>query len=180
MTNPDTAGAPEMATEQLTLTQPTPDTTTAAHGLQETPQEASLPHSCRCQARWGGQKTAHCPTCHLTFTVASNFDRHRRGGARRRPYAALPITDDGDAVALIRYDGDPDVYTAIAWTHALTRGHAFDDITINPPEPGLYRISPCSPRSCGDHSWHYDHASRRGPGVFTAAPLVLNHIEATR
>lgn len=74
-----------MATEQLTLTQPTPDTTTAAHGERETAQEASLPHSCRCQARWAGMSTAHCATCHLTFTGPSAFDTHRRGGECTTP-----------------------------------------------------------------------------------------------
>lgn len=39
---------------------------------------AKLPHSCRCGIRWGGLKTAHCVTCHRTFTVVSAFDKHRR------------------------------------------------------------------------------------------------------
>lgn len=33
----------------------------------------------RCSARWGGLKTAHCMSCHRTFTTAAGFDRHRAG-----------------------------------------------------------------------------------------------------
>lgn len=33
----------------------------------------------RCQARWSGFKTAHCTSCHETFTTVSAFDKHRAG-----------------------------------------------------------------------------------------------------
>lgn len=32
-----------------------------------------------CQAWWTGLKTAHCPSCHATFTTISAFDKHRTG-----------------------------------------------------------------------------------------------------
>ena len=54
----------------------------------------ALPHSCRCGTRWGGLKTAHCTTCHKTFTVVSAFDKHRRGDTCLDPLdAGLVLTD---------------------------------------------------------------------------------------
>ena len=38
----------------------------------------SLPHEdTRCGARWSGYATAHCASCHRTFTAVGNFDKHR-------------------------------------------------------------------------------------------------------
>jgi len=34
---------------------------------------------CRCGARWSGDQTCHCATCHLTFTSVGPFDAHRVG-----------------------------------------------------------------------------------------------------
>lgn len=42
---------------------------------------ATLPHACRCGARWSGGGTAHCSACHRTFGGVAGFDRHRRDGA---------------------------------------------------------------------------------------------------
>ena len=45
-----------------------------------------LPHACgRCEARWAGSLTCHCPTCHLTFTGVTHFDKHRKDGQCRKP-----------------------------------------------------------------------------------------------
>lgn len=36
------------------------------------------PATCRgCASRWFGIRRAHCSACHLTFSGASAFDRHR-------------------------------------------------------------------------------------------------------
>lgn len=43
-----------------------------------------------CDARWGGFNTAHCASCHVTFSTVGNFDRHRRGGECLDP---LSLTD---------------------------------------------------------------------------------------
>jgi hypothetical protein len=32
-----------------------------------------------CDAEFSGLKTAHCTSCHATFTVVSAFDKHRTG-----------------------------------------------------------------------------------------------------
>lgn len=44
-----------------------------------------LPHTCRCGARWAGSRTAHCASCHETFSGVTPFDAHRRGGECRTP-----------------------------------------------------------------------------------------------
>lgn len=55
----------------------------AARGTQS---YETLPHGCRCGARWAGSTTAHCAgTCHLTFSGVSTFDAHRANGQCRRP-----------------------------------------------------------------------------------------------
>lgn len=38
-----------------------------------------------CDATWTGIAAAHCSGCHETFTSASTFDRHRRGGKCLNP-----------------------------------------------------------------------------------------------
>jgi len=49
-------------------------------------EHADLPHSCgRCDARWSGYDTAHCASCHVTFTGVSGFDAHRKADQCRRP-----------------------------------------------------------------------------------------------
>ena len=45
----------------------------------------ALPHACPCGIRWAGSGTAHCPTCHRTFSGVTTFDVHRRGGACHDP-----------------------------------------------------------------------------------------------
>jgi hypothetical protein len=45
-------------------------------------------HACgRCHSHWTGLNTAHCNSCHLTFTGVSAFDEHRYNGTCR------PITE---------------------------------------------------------------------------------------
>ena len=45
------------------------------------PLPRKLQHWCpRCSARWNGKKTAHCGSCHETFSGPSAFDQHRAGG----------------------------------------------------------------------------------------------------
>lgn len=41
-------------------------------------------HCSNCDAEWGGYRTAHCPTCHITFKSVSGFDAHRSGPAAER------------------------------------------------------------------------------------------------
>lgn len=42
-------------------------------------------HCARCPNRWDGLNTAHCGSCHETFTTVRVFDMHRRDGACRSP-----------------------------------------------------------------------------------------------
>lgn len=56
--------------------------------------ERKLQHGCgRCSARWNGKKTAHCGSCHETFSGPSAFDQHRVGGT----------CVQADAATMLRY-----------------------------------------------------------------------------
>lgn len=44
------------------------------------------PHVCNgCALRWAGANTAHCSSCHRTFSGITTFDQHRRGGSCTDP-----------------------------------------------------------------------------------------------
>lgn len=58
---------------------------TLAFRAAGTADPATLPHTCRCEKRWSGGLTAHCGSCHLTFTGVRNFDAHRKDGKCRQP-----------------------------------------------------------------------------------------------
>jgi hypothetical protein len=74
--------------------------------------------------------------------------------------------DCDQAVALVRYDGDPDVFAALAaaWL-------ADNDIhrPIEPPKPRLYR---CNPDFTGEYGWLLGEPDRPGPGTFLGALIV--------
>ena len=56
----------------------------------------AVPHGCpRCESRWGGLKTAHCPACPETFTTVSTFDKHRAGSHPTSTRHCLPPGDVG-------------------------------------------------------------------------------------
>ena len=40
---------------------------------------------CRCGIWWAGMSTAHCASCHITFTSVSGFTLHRKGGTCATP-----------------------------------------------------------------------------------------------
>ncbi len=81
-----------------------------------------------------------------------------------KPYRLLHM-DDEDCVAVIRYDGDPDVFTALAWVHCMSEAV---DHSIEPPEPRLYR---CNPDWTGEYSWLLTPAEERGRGVWLGAKV---------
>jgi hypothetical protein len=45
------------------------------------------------------------------------------------------------------------------------------DLDFRYKSTGLWRMVPCSPKSCGEHGWHLCHASKRGRGVFPGVQL---------
>ena len=55
------------------------DTTLAVKVAQISTPQAGMASGAKCQARWGGLRTAHCAACHETFTVEAAFDKHRAG-----------------------------------------------------------------------------------------------------
>lgn len=47
-----------------------------------------------CDAWWTGLTTAHCSSCHNTFTSVANFELHRSSGECRQPkYIGLVPAD---------------------------------------------------------------------------------------
>lgn len=44
--------------------------------------------TCQCGAEWGGLRTAHCASCHRTYTGIAAFDTHRHRGSCLHPEQA--------------------------------------------------------------------------------------------
>lgn len=62
------------------------------------------PATCRgCASRWSGTQRAHCSACHLTFSSASAFDRHRTPDGEHG-HCLDPITLTGSSL-LVRRNG---------------------------------------------------------------------------
>jgi hypothetical protein len=55
------------------------DTSPVGKVAQISTPQVGMASCSRCQARWGGLRTAHCDACHETFTVVAAFDKHRAG-----------------------------------------------------------------------------------------------------
>lgn len=88
---------------------------------------------------------------------------------RRKPFAVHRLLDAGRTVAVVRYDGDPDVFTALAgdW---LLREFDEHDRPIEPPQPRLYRMNACAD---DEYSWSLGRPVRRGPGVWLGALVTF-------
>ena len=82
----------------------------------------------------------------------------------RKPFGIRPMDDEID-LACVRYDGDPDVYTALYWAFAIDKGL---DYSIQPPRPGLYRWNP---DPCQEFAGLLSRAEKPGRGVFLGAPV---------
>ncbi|MER7331607.1 MULTISPECIES: hypothetical protein [unclassified Micromonospora] len=84
----------------------------------------------------------------------------------RKPFAAAPIDDEnGRWLGYVRYDGDPDVFTALAWSLGIREGW---EHSVQPPTPQLLRVNP---DWTGEYAWHLVRADHRGPGVFVGAVI---------
>lgn len=90
-----------------------------------------------------------------------------RNRKSRTPFAVHRLIDGEPAVALVRYDGDPDVFAALAadWLR-------LEDIhrPVKPPQPRLYR---CNPDPTGEFSWTLGTPAQPGPGTFVGALIEL-------
>lgn len=93
--------------------------------------------------------------------------------SRGRPWRLWPLDNDyhyppmSRQIGVLRYDGDPDVFTAVVapWL----RSEGFDG-PIEPPAPALWRWVPDP--SC---DFRLTDAHRRGPGVWLGSLIVLAH-----
>lgn len=75
-TSTDTTEAPQsLAARHSTPAKHMPD-----RSLAGTRDHDRLPFACRCGARWSGNSTCHCGSCHISLSGVTNFDRHRRNG----------------------------------------------------------------------------------------------------
>ena len=79
-----------------------------------------------------------------------------------RPRKSFTVADLDDGT-VIRYDGDPDVFTALFWAHAIDVGL---DHSIEPPEPRLWRWNP---DPTGEYNALLRPEAKRGPGVWLGA-----------
>lgn len=86
---------------------------------------------------------------------------------RRTPFAVHPLIDCGRDVALVRYDGDEDTFTALAAAWLIDESI---DRAVEPPQPRLYR---CNPTQSDDYGWTLGKPSRPGPGTFLGAIVTL-------
>jgi hypothetical protein len=87
--------------------------------------------------------------------------------SKRKPFAVHMLSDADDAVALVRYDGDPDVFTALATKWLADHDYPY---TVQPPKPRLYR---CNPDFTGEYSWLLGEPDHPGPGTFLGAVIRL-------
>lgn len=73
---------------------------------------------CRdCGIWWSGATTAHCPTCHYTFTTPTIFDIHRVGEPTRRTCRHPgDLTDHDLPLRQVERGG------ALAWAYPVTEG----------------------------------------------------------
>lgn len=91
--------------------------------------------------------------------------------AKRAPFAVHNLLDCEPGVAIVRYDGDPDVFTALTWAWLIDRQDECEDghYSIEAPLPRLYRINPTDDP---DFSWTLSRSAKRGRGVFTGAVVT--------
>jgi hypothetical protein len=87
---------------------------------------------------------------------------------RRGPFAVHRLIDCGRDIALVRYDGDPDVFTALAAEFLYLKG--IEGRTIEAPEPGLFRMNVCN---SDEYGWAVGRPTKPGRGTFTGAILTL-------
>lgn len=87
--------------------------------------------------------------------------------AKRKPYAVHRLVDCGRDVALVRYDGDPDVFAALAESWLIDQGI---DRSSEPPAPRLYRMNAVQ---SDEYGWVLGKPDKPGPGVFLGAVLTV-------
>lgn len=88
----------------------------------------------------------------------------------RRPFRLYEIGDDDYApnrtVAVVRYDGDPDTFTALVLHWLLTERDGCGDNAVLPPQPRLFRWNPDPSRT---YAFLLADANKPGPGVWLGA-----------
>lgn len=91
----------------------------------------------------------------------------RKPRRNRTPFAVHRLIDCGRDVALVRYDGDEDTFTALATAWLIDEGI---DWPVDAPQPRLYR---CNPVQSDEYGWALGRPNRPGPGAFLGAVVTL-------
>lgn len=99
-----------------------------------------------------------------------HLTRRRVMGKRRSPFAVMPLDDESTfhpsrVLAVVRYDGDPDVFAALAAVWMREEGY---DEAVMPPRPRLFRWNP---DPTGYHEQVLAEAARPGRGVWLGSRL---------
>lgn len=87
--------------------------------------------------------------------------------AAKMPWAVHRLHDCDDEVALVRYDGDPDTFAALAAWWLADNDYPY---AAQPPRPRLYR---CNPDFTGEYGWLLGTPDHPGPGTFLGATIRL-------
>jgi hypothetical protein len=88
------------------------------------------------------------------------------------PFAVIPLeyedTGGRPPVAVVRYDGDPDVFTALVWSWMRWGYDEDQQSRLLPPEPRLFRWNPDPTHTYGSI---LARAGRPGRGVWLGAEV---------
>jgi hypothetical protein len=92
---------------------------------------------------------------------------------------------DGSAHWFLRGTDDVDVAREVAnqddevmeWAEEVAPEDVDWEVELDVDRAGWFRFSPCSPHSCGDHSWHLNNANGPGRGAFLGVYFDVRPVE---
>lgn len=81
---------------------------------------------------------------------------------------------EAGTVAVVRYSGDPDEFTALAHGWLMDEdGELYGTVSVLPPQPRLYRMNP---ESSDEYTWALGFPDRPGRGTWLGALLKVKQI----
>lgn len=80
-----------------------------------------------CTSTWGGLTRAHCSGCHLTFSTAGNFDKHRRSDSEYGHCLPPATVDLAESEGLWRSPGREPGDNLATWWRNVTDVYNYDD-----------------------------------------------------
>lgn len=95
----------------------------------------------------------------------------KRARRRSRLFGVLPLYGAYPTIAVVRYDGDPDTFAALAESYLIReRGDGYGP-GIDPPDPRLFRCVPCG--WTDDYGWMLHEETGPGRGVWLGSRLTI-------